>query len=296
MSTAPGPRTSDERLPLRARKKLRTRQALIDTALRLFTERGFDRVTLDELCDAVEVSKRTFFRTFTSKEDVAMAPTQDLWAAFLADLETRRPAGGTLLEMLRDALLAALGSMTEEGWAERVRLSGRLIARNPSMDAHGRQFCERTCRSAVGLLHRHLGFPGPDGTSPEPGAAQGAGADRAPAAVPGPAVAAGPDGAAGEAGAGAGAGGTVPGDLRVRLAFDLLNAVFHRALEDWTAMPGEPTREDLAARVREAYDALPGTLALRPVVRPGPETGTAPEAAGPAAAAGQAEAAGPIGG
>ncbi|MFH8295220.1 TetR/AcrR family transcriptional regulator [Streptomyces sp. NPDC018059] len=75
-----------EGLPLRERKKLRTRQALVDAALELFTERGFDGVTLDALCDAVEVSKRTFFRTFSSKEDVAMAPTQDLWAAFLEEL------------------------------------------------------------------------------------------------------------------------------------------------------------------------------------------------------------------
>lgn len=246
MSTPPPPRSQarDERLPLRARKKLRTRQALIDTALSLFTERGFDGVTLDELCDAVEVSKRTFFRTFTSKEDVAMAPTQDLWAVFLEDLEVREPRGGTLLEMLRDALLAAIGAMTEEGWADRVRLSGRLAARNPSMDAHGLQFCDRTCRAALDTLHRRLELPGPGG----------------------------PAGPAGPAG------------LETRLALDVLVAVFHRALEDWAAMPGEPTRDDLAARVREACEAVPGSIALRPVPRAEPAAASdapgAPEPAG----------------
>ncbi|MFH8368921.1 TetR/AcrR family transcriptional regulator [Streptomyces sp. NPDC018031] len=248
MSTAPQAPTPGERLPLRARKKLRTRQALIDTALRLFTERGFDGVTLDELCDTVEVSKRTFFRTFTSKEDVAMAPTQDMWAAFLDDLETRDPRGGTLLEMLRDALLAAIGAMTEEGWAERVRLSGRLAARTPSMDAHGLQFCDRTCRTALDTLHRRLWLTDP-----------AAPADRA--AAPGPAAAPPPDPAGGPA-------GPAPlADLRPRLALDLLIAVFHRALENWTATPGSPTRDDLAALVREAYDAVPGSLTLRPAPR-----------------------------
>ncbi|MCK7624325.1 TetR/AcrR family transcriptional regulator [Streptomyces sp. RS10V-4] len=150
-----------ERLPLRERKKLRTRQALIDTALRLFTERGFDGTTLDELCDAVEVSKRTFFRTFPSKEDVAMAPTQDLWAAFLEELEGREPAGGTVLALLQASLYAALDRMTDEGWADRVRLSLRLTAATPSMDARGRHFCDRTLRTAVALLHRKLDLQDP---------------------------------------------------------------------------------------------------------------------------------------
>ncbi|QLE75127.1 TetR family transcriptional regulator [Streptomyces rectiverticillatus] len=150
-----------ERLPLRERKKLRTRQALIDTALELFTERGFDRATLDELCDAVEVSKRTFFRNFASKEDVAMAPTQDLWAAFLSDLETRDPGDETVLEALQASVFAALDGMTDEGWTRRVRLSRRLAAETPSMDAHGLHFCDRTARSAAGLLRHRLRIEDP---------------------------------------------------------------------------------------------------------------------------------------
>ncbi|MCZ0982505.1 helix-turn-helix domain containing protein [Streptomyces diastatochromogenes] len=84
-------------LPLRERKKLRTRQVLIDTALDLFGAHGFDGVTLDALCEAAEVSKRTFFRYFAGKEDVAMAPTQDLWAVFLDVLETCPADGRRLL-------------------------------------------------------------------------------------------------------------------------------------------------------------------------------------------------------
>ncbi|EPH44631.1 TetR family transcriptional regulator [Streptomyces aurantiacus] len=147
-------------LPLRERKKLRTRQALVDTALELFTERGFDGVTLDELCDAVEVSKRTFFRTFTSKEDVAMAPLHDLWTVFLDELEEARPGGGPLHELLRDVLLAALDRMPGEEWAHRVLLSRRLAARNPSMDAHGLAFCDRTGRAALDVVVRRFDLGG----------------------------------------------------------------------------------------------------------------------------------------
>ncbi|ARX86676.1 TetR family transcriptional regulator [Streptomyces alboflavus] len=155
-----GLRPPHPQLPLRERKKLRTRQALVDSALVLFTERGFDGVTLDELCETVEVSKRTFFRTFTSKEDVACAPLHDLWTAFLEELEQARPRGGPLHELLRDVLLGTLDRMPGEEWAHRVLLSRRLAARNPSMDAHGLAFCDRTGRAALDIVVRRFELGG----------------------------------------------------------------------------------------------------------------------------------------
>ncbi|MFI9361688.1 TetR/AcrR family transcriptional regulator [Kitasatospora sp. NPDC053057] len=143
-------------LPLRERKKLRTRQALIDTALELFGERGFDRVTLDQLCEAVEVSKRTFFRAFSSKEDVAAAPTQDLWTAFLEVLENRPPQGRPLVSLYEEVLAEAIDRMPSEGWAERALASRRLAALTPSMDAHGLAFCERVSREAVAVTERRF--------------------------------------------------------------------------------------------------------------------------------------------
>ncbi len=142
-----------DRLPLRERKKLRTRQALIDTALELFTDRGFDQTTLDELCDAVEVSKRTFFRTFTSKEDVAMAPLQDLWTGFLTELSAAEPGDDTLLEMLQNTVLVVVGRLPTDGWAERASRSHRLAQSTPSTAAHNLQFCDRIVRDALALLH-----------------------------------------------------------------------------------------------------------------------------------------------
>ncbi|MEU1806718.1 TetR family transcriptional regulator [Streptomyces sp. NPDC019937] len=159
MTAAPTP-------SLRERKKRRTRQTLIDTALELFTERGFGGVTLDELCEAVEVSKRTFFRYFTSKEDVAMAADQDLWRAFLEELDTVDPGPRTLVELARDTLLVALERMDDEGWARRVLLSRRLAERTPSMAAHGLQFCEATTQEALSILRRRFGIGAPDDVRP----------------------------------------------------------------------------------------------------------------------------------
>jgi len=57
----------DRSLPLRERKKLRTRRALAAAALGLFTRNGFDATTLEDLAAEAEVSRSTFFRFFPAK-------------------------------------------------------------------------------------------------------------------------------------------------------------------------------------------------------------------------------------
>src|ERR1700737_2370781 len=52
------------------RKRRAVRGELSEVALRLLTDRGFDSVTIDEIAAAAGVSRRTFFRYFSSKEDV----------------------------------------------------------------------------------------------------------------------------------------------------------------------------------------------------------------------------------
>src|SRR5215469_6854125 len=116
----------DRSLPLRERKKLRTRRALAHAALRLFTEQGFDATTLEELAEDAEVSKSTFFRFFPAKEAAAIEAEAELWTAHLAAL-TDRDLSGPVLSELHQTLAEAVAGL-DAGWDERFVATRRLIA------------------------------------------------------------------------------------------------------------------------------------------------------------------------
>ncbi|RDI46761.1 TetR family transcriptional regulator [Nocardia mexicana] len=87
-------------MTLREQKKAVTRSTIEATGLRLFLERGFDEVRVEDICQEVLVHRRTFFRYFASKEDVVLSPfRRDLVEA--ADFLPGRPAAESLSESLR---------------------------------------------------------------------------------------------------------------------------------------------------------------------------------------------------
>lgn len=93
-------------LPLRERKKALMRQAILDNAKRLFDMRGYDHVTVAEIADAANVSVKTLFTYFRSKEDLVV---HDTWLidTILADLKAR-PVGTSPATVVAAALTAAL--------------------------------------------------------------------------------------------------------------------------------------------------------------------------------------------
>ncbi|WP_419993047.1 TetR/AcrR family transcriptional regulator [Streptomyces boninensis] len=141
---------------LRERKKQRTRQALADTAVELFTERGFDGTPLDALLEQVEVSRRTFFRNYRSKEDVALTAVKELWGTFLECLaeRDREGGGGRLADVFRDTMLATLERM-DAGWFPRFSATLKLIDESPALNG----FSLRHCDEIQGEVNRLLSLP-----------------------------------------------------------------------------------------------------------------------------------------
>ncbi|RDI42116.1 TetR family transcriptional regulator [Nocardia mexicana] len=65
----------------------RFRLAVVDHALRLFAEKGYEATTVDEIAEAAGISRRTFFRQFRSKEDVVFADHEEQLARAQAYLD-----------------------------------------------------------------------------------------------------------------------------------------------------------------------------------------------------------------
>jgi AcrR family transcriptional regulator len=63
---------------LRERKRAQARAATIDAALALFSERGYENVTVADICAAAQIAPRSFFRYFPSKEDLLFEPSREM--------------------------------------------------------------------------------------------------------------------------------------------------------------------------------------------------------------------------
>src|ERR671911_1637708 len=95
---------------LRERKKARTHEAIVDAALDLFERKGYEATTVEDIAAAADVSPRTFFRYFDSKQDVVLAKN-NLEAEGLGDLIIARPADETPIEAFRAVILERLQLM-----------------------------------------------------------------------------------------------------------------------------------------------------------------------------------------
>ena len=121
---------------LRERKKARTRSCLAEAAVRLFSERGFEQVTVEEIAGEVEVSPRTFFRYFASKEDVLFVDHDEMLQR-LSSVLTQRPPAEPAMTAVREAVLSLADYY--EDTRDDIFLRARLMLETTSLRAHGLQ-------------------------------------------------------------------------------------------------------------------------------------------------------------
>ncbi|MFI6480004.1 TetR family transcriptional regulator [Nonomuraea sp. NPDC050663] len=119
---------------LRERKKEKTRLALLDAALDLFLEQGYETTTVEQIAGVVDVSSRTFFRYFSSKEHLALwwhDHGEEIMQDCLRDRPLDEPPFTSLLHCVR-AVIADMRNSTPED-TDRFLKVRKLYESNPTL-------------------------------------------------------------------------------------------------------------------------------------------------------------------
>ena len=110
-----------------------SRGAVTRTALELFAERGFEETTVDDIADALGVSRRTLFRYFGSKNDMVWGEFDSVLARLQRCLDATDP-GEPLHEALRLAVVES--NRYEDDQLPELQIRMRLITGVPALQAH----------------------------------------------------------------------------------------------------------------------------------------------------------------
>ncbi|WP_436762563.1 TetR/AcrR family transcriptional regulator [Streptosporangium sp. V21-05] len=143
-----------EVLGLRERKKIRTRHALIAAALELFMEKGYEETTVSEIATAADVSTRTFFSYFASKEDVIFHNSRDGIERVLRVIAEARP-GDRAIDLLTRAVASGFAMLAlDEQLQSEIGPANYLVMTVPSLRARGLLLLFESQRELAEALHR----------------------------------------------------------------------------------------------------------------------------------------------
>jgi TetR/AcrR family transcriptional regulator, regulator of mycofactocin system len=142
----------------RERKKSRTRQDLVDAATKLFATQGYSNTTVEQITELADVSIRTFFRHFASKEDVVF-PRRFHTEALLAAVVDQPETSGDL-RAIRDGFIGLLAF--DEAALQRALLFRKAVRSDPALE--GRDLAmQRQFRHYLALaVARRRGLDEPD--------------------------------------------------------------------------------------------------------------------------------------
>jgi AcrR family transcriptional regulator len=139
---------------LRERKKERTRRALIEAALRLFAEKGYEETTLAQIAAEADVSTRTFFSYFASKEDVVFYDAQvrqERAVALLAARKSGESPTELLLRLFEESI--AWQAVQERLTFEDAALRVRLMLTEPAVQARALRLLFESQLAMARALH-----------------------------------------------------------------------------------------------------------------------------------------------
>ncbi|MEV0148409.1 MULTISPECIES: helix-turn-helix domain-containing protein [unclassified Nonomuraea] len=141
-------------LGLRETKKLQTQREIWEAAIRMFVERDFDDVSVAEIAAAVQVSRKTVFNYFATKEDIVLSPMEAHVDDAARVVRERAPGETAVAALRRDYLdrLAQRDASVGLNDAPHVLAVMRLIQTTPALQVRAFAFHQR----AQELLEREL--------------------------------------------------------------------------------------------------------------------------------------------
>ncbi|WP_052685159.1 TetR family transcriptional regulator [Lentzea aerocolonigenes] len=147
----------DARPSLRERKKLLTRQALVDASEAMFAARGFDNVTVAEIADAVNIAAKTVFVYFPTKEDLVFHDEDEVLRSLVGHIRDRA-AGQTPLDAVVSMLRETMTASPAGPVADLERLH-RTVSDSASLKARMRLMWERFEVAVAAELAEETGEP-----------------------------------------------------------------------------------------------------------------------------------------
>ncbi|MEU1183521.1 TetR family transcriptional regulator [Streptomyces sp. NPDC005820] len=136
--------------------------AILDTALRLFAERGYDETTIAQIAKEAGISQRSLFRYFGTKEDLVCGD-QEALGELLRKTVDAQPADASPWDALRAGFSAILGA---DHTPERVLQISTLILNTPSLRARSLEKRLRWQAALVPAVEARMGIP--HGPLPDP--------------------------------------------------------------------------------------------------------------------------------
>jgi AcrR family transcriptional regulator len=145
---------------LRERHMDRTRAAIVDAALALFSEQGFTETTVDAIAERADVGRRTFFRYFPAKESVLFHDIDNQIQATLDSL-TGRPADEPPFTALIAVLRESAGRFSAD--LEKRRLLAKVAHECDNLLVHHRAVVMRRLEDMITAeIARRAGVPDDD--------------------------------------------------------------------------------------------------------------------------------------
>lgn len=140
---------------LRERNRLRTRADITTAALELFTDKGYEETTVDQIAALAGVSTATFFRYFAFKEDVLFADEDAGAAAMVASVAARSDRSRTVSALA--APLAEFADSMVDGAASNNRLLTRLVMTTRALEGRSLRLRLRWEREVAHQLAEEAG-------------------------------------------------------------------------------------------------------------------------------------------